>query len=226
MQLGLWPPDGNGSGAGPGSLADRLRSLGLPPVERIETHRNATVMLTWVPGRILRIHEGYAHAPDRVLGAVVRFLSPRTGRAARLEARRELLSFPADQYAPSARPASRRAERERPGDRILLDRLRRLHAVLNRQHFHGMLSAIPIRLSSRMRTRLGEVRLDRSTGRATWIALSRRHLRRDPWAEVAETLLHEMVHQWQAETGQPVDHGEAFRRKARAVGIAPRAVRR
>jgi hypothetical protein len=41
---------------------------------------------------------------------------------------------------------------------------------------------------------------------------------------VEETLLHEMVHQWQAETGQPVDHGRAFRRKAREVGITPRAV--
>ncbi len=223
MQLGLWPPDGNGSG--PASLADRLRALGLPPVERIETHRNATVMLSWVPGRILRVHEGYAHAPDRVLAAIVRFLTPGIRRAARLEARREFLSFPADRYAPSPRPASRRAEPERPGDRILLERLRRLHAMLNQRHFGGALSAIPIRLSGRMRTRLGEVRLDRATGRATWIALSRRHLRRDPWSEVAETLLHEMVHQWQAETGRPVDHGTEFRRKAREVGIAPRAVR-
>jgi len=41
---------------------------------------------------------------------------------------------------------------------------------------------------------------------------------------VEETLLHEMVHQWQAETGAKVDHGAGFRRKARDVGIVPRAV--
>ena len=28
-------------------------------------------------------------------------------------------------------------------------------------------------------------------------------------------MLHEMVHQWQAETGLAVDHGRTFRRKAR-----------
>jgi hypothetical protein len=33
------------------------------------------------------------------------------------------------------------------------------------------------------------------------------------------------VHQWQAETGRPVDHGTEFRRKARQVGITPRTVR-
>ncbi len=39
------------------------------------------------------------------------------------------------------------------------------------------------------------------------------------------TLLHEMVHQWQAESGVPVDHGPAFRRKARQVGVLPGAKR-
>jgi hypothetical protein len=37
--------------------------------------------------------------------------------------------------------------------------------------------------------------------------------------------LHEMVHQWQAETGLPVDHGASFRRKAREVGVLPGAKR-
>ena len=34
-----------------------------------------------------------------------------------------------------------------------------------------------------------------------------------------------MVHQWQDETGLPIDHGRAFRAKAREVGIAPQARR-
>ena len=66
--------------------------------------------------------------------------------------------------------------------------------------------------------------LDRETGRPTEIGISRRHLRHG-WAEVEETVLHEMVHQWQAETGRPVDHGAGFRRKAREVGIGARARR-
>ena len=39
------------------------------------------------------------------------------------------------------------------------------------------------------------------------------------------TLLHEMVHQWQHETGRPVDHGTEFRAKCREVGITPAARR-
>jgi hypothetical protein len=38
-------------------------------------------------------------------------------------------------------------------------------------------------------------------------------------------MLHEMVHQWQAETGLGVDHGPTFRRKARDVGVLPQAKR-
>ena len=76
-----------------------------------------------------------------------------------------------------------------------------------------------------MRTRLGELTVERASGKPTEIALSRRHLRAHGWTEVEHTVLHEMVHQWQAETGQAVDHGPGFRRKARAVGIVPSAVR-
>ena len=65
--------------------------------------------------------------------------------------------------------------------------------------------------------------MERRTGRAIRITLNRRHVRRDTSVAVIDTLLHEMVHQWQAETGRAVDHGAEFRRKAREVGISPRA---
>jgi hypothetical protein len=76
-----------------------------------------------------------------------------------------------------------------------------------------------------MRTRLGELSLDLRTGRPIEIAISRRHLTRNSWGEVEHTMLHEMVHQWQAETGLRVDHGPTFRERARAVGVLPRAKR-
>jgi hypothetical protein len=38
-------------------------------------------------------------------------------------------------------------------------------------------------------------------------------------------MLHEMVHQWQAESGLRIDHGRTFRRKAREVGVIPAAKR-
>jgi hypothetical protein len=38
-------------------------------------------------------------------------------------------------------------------------------------------------------------------------------------------MLHEMVHQWQAESGLRIDHGRTFRQKAREVGVMPAAKR-
>jgi hypothetical protein len=172
----------------------------------------------------LRLHLGYAHAPDRVLRAIVRFLNPRVPRVLRRLAEREFLAFPVHEYAPSRPPAERR-ERARPGDVTLLHRLETLHRQLNERHFGGTLSQIQIRLSARMRARLGELAVDIKTGRPVEIGLSRRHLARHPWTEVEHTMLHEMVHQWQAENGLPVDHRRAFRRKAREVGVLPTAKR-
>jgi hypothetical protein len=181
-------------------------------------------MISWTPGKRFRVHEGYAQAPDEVLAAIVRFVLPGTGRAVRLAAREIFIGFPAEEHAP-APPGAAREPRARPEDAPALARLSRMHAELNRFHFEGGLGEIQLLVSHRMRRRLGEVRLDRKTGRAVLIAISRRHIRRDGWAGVTATLLHEMIHQWQAETGRPVDHGAEFRRKARQVGIEPRAVR-
>lgn len=238
MQLGLWsaeePParrpggsaaGGSASTRGPATeLLTRLCRLGLPSFLRFDIHRNRQVMVSWIPGRRLRVHEGYVHAPDAVLRAIVRFVTPGTRRESRLAARQVFLDFPVEAYAPSPE-RNQPTPRDRPGDTALLAELDRLRGELNRAHFEGRLSAIPIRISGRMRTRLGELRLEHKTGRPVYIGLSRRHLRRDGWPGARETLLHEMIHQWQAETGRPVDHGPEFRRKARELGITPRAIR-
>jgi len=63
------------------------------------------------------------------------------------------------------------------------------------------------------------------SGEASEIVVSRRHIRRHGWDEALHTLLHEMVHQWQDETGHPIDHGRLFRAKAREVGVTPSARR-
>jgi hypothetical protein len=211
----------------PDEPSDRLRSrlslLGLHGVARVATHTNRTVMVSLGAGRVLRLHRGYAEAPDEILRAIVRFLDPRLPRVVRRLAERELLGFPVEQHAPS--PPQYRRERARPGDLLLLHRLGQAHERFNLEHFGGALGSLPIRLSGRMRTRLGELSVDIRTGQAVEIAISRRHIARHPWAEVEHTLLHEMVHQWQAETGEAVDHGPSFRRKAREVGVLPVAKR-
>jgi SprT-like family protein len=204
-------------------LPSRLQALGLRNIEKILTHTNQTVMLS-MSRRTLRLHRGYAFAPDDVLKAVIRFLNPRVPRILRRVAEREFLAFPVHEYAPPA-ARSRKAERARPGDLVLLHRLEIRHRELNAQHFGGALGEIPIRLSGRMRNRLGDLAVDLKTGGPNEITISRRHIARHPWSEVEHTLLHEMVHQWQAEMRLSVDHGPMFRRKAREVGVLPAAKR-
>jgi hypothetical protein len=204
-------------------LPDRLRELGLRNVDSIVTHANRTVMLS-LHRRVLRIHRGYGVAPDHVLLAVVRFLNPRVPRALRRAAEREFLRFPVSAYTGMAAAGSRK-ERTRPGDGALLRRLKALHRELNIRHFGGTLTSIPIRLSGRMKTRLGELAVDHNGQGRKEIGISRRHVLRHSWLEVEHTMLHEMVHQWQAENGYPIDHGPTFRSKAREVGVLPSARR-
>ena len=204
-------------------LPVRLQELGLREVDRVVIHTNRTVMLS-LRRRVLRIHRGYGFAPDRVLEAIIRFLNPRVSRALRRRAEREFLEFPVEEHAPST--SHLRRDRPRPGDVLLLHRLERLHRDLNAGHFGGMLGTVPIRISGRMRRRLGELSVDIRTGLPLELSVSRRHIARDPWSEVEHTMLHEMVHQWQAETGLRVNHGPTFKKKAREVGVLPAARRK
>ena len=54
-----------------------------------------------------------------------------------------------------------------------------------------------------MKSRVSATTLPRRPyGEPAEIAISRTHIRRHGWDEALHTLLHEMVHQWQAETGR------------------------
>jgi hypothetical protein len=204
-------------------LTRRLRELGLPDIPRLEIHENRSVLASVTKHGALRLHRGYAYASDRVLLAVVAYVSPTADPAEHREAERVLEGFPVEEFVRA--PRRRGRPRLRRGDRQLLARLEGLHGEFNRRHFSGALGRIEFRVSGRMRTCLGELTIDARTGRPTEIAVSRHHIEQDGWEEAGHTLLHEMVHQWQAETGQDADHGPAFRRKAQEVGIAPVASR-
>jgi hypothetical protein len=202
-------------------LLARLRSLGLRRIARCRLTRNRNVMVSY-RGRDLRVHEGYLAAPEDVHRAIVAFVEGRT-RAERRVAQRRIVSFRIEIPAGSTRRPSRR-ERTRPEDQPFADKLTRWHAQFNADHFHGTLKAIPVRVSRRMRSRLGHYSAA-NAGESGEIAISWRHLRRHGWDEALHTLLHEMVHQWQDETGHPLDHGRTFRAKAREVGIQAAAKR-
>ena len=147
-----------------------------------------------------------------------------TRPAQRRACQRLIVDFPVHAYVAPTRHRPRRAP-VRPADRPLIQELERRHQDFNDRFFDGTLNAIRFRVSHRMRRRLGEVLLDPTSERPVEIAISRTHIERDGWEELDHTLLHEMIHQWQAETGQTVDHGAAFRQKAGLVGIVPRATR-
>ena len=214
-------------GAGTELLLHRLTALGLRPVALLRLTDNRSVMVSFSRRRALSVHRAYADAPESVLKAIVRFVAPGTPRDQRKAAEHEILSFRARQ--PGSPPAPRRRiERPRPEDAALLTRLGGLFQEHNARHFFGSLPDLPIRLSGRMRTRLGHLALD-GAGRPTEITISRRHLAAHGWEETAHTLLHEMVHLWQYANGHRVDHGPAFRAKSREVGVhaaAQRWVRR
>jgi len=201
------------------AMLERLRALGLRRIERCTLTRNRATMVSF-QGPSLRLHRAFVDAAPEVLQAVVRFVNGRG--AVRRDARRVLRTFeiprpPVDAMRPRRRSAPH------PEDAALIARLQAAHADLNRERFDGALGQVAIRISRRMRSRLGHY----SPGlmREAEIAIGRRHMRRDGWASVLDTLVHEMVHQWQHETKRPVAHDPDFRRKCREVGIAPHAKR-
>jgi hypothetical protein len=170
-------------------------------------------------GSEMRVHRGYLDAPPEVLDAIVRLVEGRT-KAIRREAGKFVVA-----HAPKGTSEEpKRRERTHPDDVASSNRLVVEHQRLNAEHFNGTLGAIEVRVSRRMKSRLGHY--SPAVGEMpAEIAISRRHIRRHGWDDALETLLHEMVHQWQAETGLPLDHGRHFRKKAREVGIKPSAKR-
>ena len=214
VQLGLELP------AGAEDLTSRLYRLGLDPNVRVSLTDNGTTMVSFGDGW-LRVHRGYATAGDEVVGAIVRFARAKR-RDTRSEAKRVLLSYA--RVLPGRRVRLRR-EVTHPDDQPYAARLTEAHAELNAQLFDGTLKPMSIRVSRRMRRKLGHYSLA-SIERPADIAIGRRHIRRDAWEDVIHTLVHEMVHQWQQETGLPVAHDRAFRAKAREVGISPGAIRK
>lgn len=201
-------------------LLARLHTMGMPQrIQRCRLTRNRTVMVSFT-GEELRLHEGFLSAPESVLAAVVAFVRGRT-RADRARAREVILGY----QIPRPAGGPRRQARTAPEDELLARQLRTWHAQYNAHYFGGRLRAVPIRVSRRMRTRLGHYTAAAPTGEAAEIAISLAHIHRHGWEEALHTLLHEMVHQWQDESGHEIDHGPTFRQKAREVGITPFARR-
>jgi hypothetical protein len=200
-------------------LLHRLRAYGLRDITSLRLTRNRATLVSY-RGSALRVHRAFLTAPSDVLHAIATFVSGRR-RAERAAARRVLLAFPVPR---DERPLRTRHEPRHPEDAPTEERLTAAHRALNAERFGGMLQPISIRVSRRLKSRLGYYRVS-TAHEPPAIVISRRHLRRHGWTEALATLVHEMVHQWQDDRCGPVDHGRAFRAKAREVGV-PAAARR
>lgn len=200
------------------ALLDRLRARGLRHIQRLVLTRNRSVIVS-ARALELRVHDAFVAAPEAYHEAIVRFVMARR-RTEQSAARAMLVTIP---LPPSPR-GPRAPERTHPDDAPLLDTLAAWHAELNAAHFEAALGPVAFRVSRRMRRRLGHY-APGTAGRASEIAISSRHLRRDGLAAARATFLHEMVHQWQHERGLALDHGGEFRRMCRMVGAPSRAPR-
>ena len=202
----------------PAQLLDSLRACGLRDVRTLTLTRNRSVVVS-VKGYELRVHEGFASAPREMHAQIVQFVMARRAWE-RQAARQAILAYP----LPRQTKPPRAPERTHPDDEPMGECLAEWHTRLNGDRFGAALKLVAIRISRRMMRRLGHYSPSVEGGGAE-IAISARHLRRDGLASAVETLLHEMVHQWQHEQGLPIDHSMAFRRKCREVGAPTRAKR-
>src|SRR6202049_3660526 len=183
-------------------LRARLMHLGLGTQYRVRRTTNGTVVVSYSGGE-LRIHHSFLGADEEVWRAVIVFVHGRT-RVVRNAARRTILEFPVARSSPAPRRKPS-PERTTPTDLPFIRELSRWHAAYNDERFGGALRTIPIRISRRMKSRLGHYSPTSQDCEAE-IVISRRHIRRDGWEEALHTLLHEMVHQWQGEEGLVVHH--------------------
>ncbi|MBC5810858.1 MAG: SprT-like domain-containing protein [Candidatus Eremiobacteraeota bacterium] len=100
-------------------------------------------------------------------------------------------------------------------DNVLPDvsELQLLFARFNNEHFGGEIPAHRIAYNARFGNLAGRV-----TYKPPLIELSPKHFERHPEA-LEETLLHEMIHAWLFARGQNPNHGTAFKRKMRELGM-------
>lgn len=199
-------------------LLAKLHALGLRQVQTLTLTRNRSVVVS-VKGYELRAHEGFVSAPSRIHQEIVRFVMARRAWE-RTAARQAILAYSLPAYTKPPRAA----DRTHPDDEPMAECLAEWHTRLNGDRFGASLRVVPIRVSRRMVRRLGHY-APGVEGGGPEIAIASRHLRRDGLAAAVETLLHEMVHQWQHEQGLPIDHGAVFRKKCRDVGAPARAKR-
>jgi hypothetical protein len=217
------------------AFLEALQRRGARRLKRVTFRRNRTTIWSLSGGgTVLNLHEGYRDAPASILDAfavIVRDAERDT--TAYREAARRVREWPglgpALRRAREAHRLLRRGRRRRPpsypGPCCATDEqkryLRRLYLYLNLSRFDGRLPrSLPLRLSNRFRSRLGQMVPGTWGGRriVLEIALNVDLMLRGNGRERLDTLVHEMAHaaDWLFSGGE--GHGPTWRRWARRAG--------
>ena len=211
---------------------DALQRRGARRIQRVTFRRNrSTIWSLSGDGTVLNLHEGYRHAPPAILDAfvVIAREADRDTYAYR-EAARRVRSWPGLLPALRAAQAAHRRQRRRPEPRYpgpccatpeQKRYLKRLYLYLNDSRFDGRLPKnVPIRLSNRFRTRLGQMVPGMFGDRriVLEIALNVDLMLQGNGRERLDTLVHEMAHaaDWLFDAGE--GHGASWRRWAQRAG--------
>ncbi|NNF27113.1 MAG: SprT-like domain-containing protein [Gemmatimonadetes bacterium] len=208
-----------------------LRREGASRLEGVAFRRNrSTIWSLTQNGRVLNLHEGYRGAPLSVVRAFVAIANHGHRSSGRYrEACRVVRSWPGIDHALGrlrAHSTSRRRPRPvpcqgTPQERI---RVRALYRRLNGTRFEDRLPTdIPIRISRRMKTRLGHMAPEGTSRNPTVgeIALNRMLFRGGNEAALEETLLHEMAHVAAYLFDGDSGHGPAWKTWALRAGCGP-----
>jgi hypothetical protein len=212
-----------------------LRKRGLQRLERIHFRANRTRLLSLsADRRTLNAHTCFRDAPPEILDAIARFFAGPRGSPAVQDALAAIRGWEGTREglrrARAAAPELAGRQLPRPGhccgttrQRAYLDEL---YDRMNQERFAGVLLRVPLRLSARMRRRLGHVRFWRDADgrrRVVELALNPDLLLEGNEEQLIDTLVHEMAHidAWLRYGHR--GHGPPWKRIARAVGCVPRA---
>lgn len=105
---------------------------------------------------------------------------------------------------------------------VTMTEIKKYAVKANKTFFNNSLdlNAIQFKTSSKMTRTLGVFRIRHGQQSITLSTLL--FNQKEEWIT---TLVHELVHAWQWQTGKPLDHGWSFKQKAREIGrIAPEVV--
>lgn len=214
-----------------GEICSELRRHGATGLESVRLRANrSTIWSLTKAGRQLNLHRAFAAAPTSLLRRFVVIVNEGGLASAASRAASAELAAWAPLHRDLARVRSEAASASEaggrrgvsccgtPGQRRYLDKL---YGYLNRTRFGGRLpQEVPIRLSNRMKSRLGQMVPGEIEGRrrVLEVALNIDLMLRGNGRARVDTLVHEMAHVADWLFDGEVGHGPTWKRWAREAG--------